>query len=314
MSLNTESKPNSQPGSAPLSQEQIAAAGIRIVSSSELYPELQQPGDTPLPMLVVENPLGRAVIALQGAHVMAYRATGQREMLWVSPKCVLNEGRPIRGGIPLCTPWFGPGPDGKTLHGFARTMPWTLIGAQALESGATRLELELVGDATTSALWPHAFAFRLEVVVGRELRVAISAQNRGPDVAPFAFAFHTYFAVPAVARTRVSGLAGLTYIDKMDNFARKEQQGEVTISAPTDNIYLDAPARQTVISDAGNIGIESNSRCALVWNAWTNDKNMFDLGEGNHVGYLCLERGDFADYAVTLLPGGKYGCSMTLSY
>ena len=303
------------PFAAPsISAALIKAAGIHIVSSSELYPELQLPGDTALPMLVVENALGRAVIALQGAHVMAYRAAGQREMLWVSPQCVLDAGRPIRGGIPLCLPWFGPGPDGKTMHGFARTMPWTLISAQALESGSTRLELELVGDATTSAMWPHAFAFRLEVIVGSQLRLAISAQNRGPDVAPFAFAFHSYFAVPDVGRTRVSGLAGLTLIDKMDNFARKEQQGDVTINTVTDSIYLDVPARQTVHSDSGDFGIESNSRCALVWNAWTNDKNMFDLGEGNHVGYICVERGDFADYAVTLLPGGKYGCSMTLSY
>ena len=303
-----------KPATQPISEKSINAAGIRIVSSSELYPELQQPGDTALPMLVVENALGRAVIALQGAHVMAYRAAGQREMLWVSPQCVLDAGRPIRGGIPLCLPWFGPGPDGKTMHGFARTMPWTLVGAQALESGSTRIELELVGDATTSPMWPHAFAFRLEVIVGSQLRLAISAQNRGPDVVPFAFAFHSYFAVPDVARTRVSGLADLTLIDKMDNLTRKEQQGDVTISTVTDSIYLDVPARQTVHSDSGDFGIESNSRCALVWNAWTNDKNMFDLGEGNHVGYLCVERGDFADYAVTLLPGGKYGCSMTLSY
>jgi len=307
-------QPVAPSAAASISEALIKAAGIRIVSSSELYPAHQQPGDTALPMLVVDNALGRAVIALQGAHVMAYRAAGQREMLWVSPKCVIDAGRPMRGGIPLCLPWFGPGPDGKTLHGFARTMPWTLIGAQALESGATRLELELVGDATTSALWPHAFAFRLEIVVGSELRLAISAQNRGPDVAPFAFAFHTYFAVPDVARTRVSGLAGVTLIDKMDNFARQEQQGDVTISAVTDSIYLAAPARQTVHCDSEGFNIESNSRCALVWNAWTNDKNMADLGAGNHVGYLCVERGDFADYAVTLLPGGKYGCSMTLSY
>jgi D-hexose-6-phosphate mutarotase len=245
---------------------------------------------------------------------MAFRAAGQREMLWISPKCVLEAGKPVRGGIPLCLPWFGPGPDGKTLHGFARTMPWTLAAAEKLNNGATRLVLELAGEASTSAMWPHAFAFRLEVIVGSELKLSIAAENRGADAAPFAFAFHTYFAVPDVAKARVAGLAGLTYIDKMDNFARKQQQGEVTIAAVTDSIYLDAPARQTLTSGDGSINIESASRCALVWNAWTNDKNMFDLGEGNHVGYLCVERGDFADYAVTLPPGGKYRMSMTLSY
>ena len=303
-----------QSAAPSISEERIKAAGISIVNSTELYPAMHLSGNPALPMLVVDNALGRAVIALQGAHLMAFRAAGQREMLWISPKCVLEAGKPVRGGIPLCLPWFGPGPDGKTLHGFARTMPWTLVAAEKLNNGATRLALELAGDASTSAMWPHAFAFRLEVIVGSELKLSIAAENRGADAAPFAFAFHTYFAVPDVAKARVAGLAGLTYIDKMDNFARKQQQGDVTITAVTDSIYLDAPARQTLTSADGKVNIESGSRCALVWNAWTNDKNMFDLGEGNHVGYICVERGDFADYAVTLPPGGKYATTMTLSY
>jgi D-hexose-6-phosphate mutarotase len=303
-----------QSATLSLSDPRVKAAGISIVDSTELYPDLHLTGNPALPMLVVDNALGRAVIALQGAHVMAFRAAGQREMLWVSPKCVLEAGKPIRGGIPLCLPWFGPGPDGKTLHGFARTMPWSLVAAEKLSSGATRLALELTGDASTSAMWPHAFAFRLEVVVGSELQISIAAENRGTDAAPFAFAFHTYFAVPDVAQARVAGLAGTTLIDKMDNFARKQQQGEVTIAAVTDRIFLDVARQQTVESSAGSVRIESDSRCALVWNAWTNDKNMFDLGEGNHVGYICVERGDFADFAVTLTPGGKYATSMTLSY
>ena len=300
-----------QSAAPPISEQALKAAGITLVSSTELYPELLQPG---LPMLVVANALGRAVIALQGAHVMAYQGAGQREMLWISPQCVLEAGRPIRGGIPLCLPWFGPGPDGKTLHGFARLMEWTVVAAQKLDNGATHLALELVGDASTSAMWPHAFAFRLEVTVGNELELSLSAQNCGSDAAPLAFAFHSYFAVPDVAKARVGGLSGLTTIDKMDNFTRKTQNGDVTISTVTDSIYLDAPARQTISSSAGRIAVESGSRCALVWNAWTNDKNMADLGAGNHVGYLCVERGDFADYALTLPPGGKYACSMTLSY
>jgi len=235
-----------QSAAPALSDERIKAAGISVVNSTELFPALHVAGNSGLPMLVVDNALGRAVIALQGAHLMAFRATSQREMLWVSPKCVLEDGKPMRGGIPLCLPWFGPGPDGKTLHGFARTMPWTLVAAEKQNNGATRLVLELTGDASTSAMWPHAFVFRLEVIVGSELKLSIAAENRNADAAPFAFAFHTYFAVPDVAKARVAGLAGTTYIDKVDNFTRKPQQGDVTISAVTDRVYLDVPARQTI--------------------------------------------------------------------
>jgi glucose-6-phosphate 1-epimerase len=295
-------------------EQLVKNAGITLINSTELYPAQHQAGDQGLPMLVVDNALGRAVIALHGAHLMAFKAKGQREMLWISPKTVLAAGTPIRGGIPLCLPWFGPGPDGKAMHGFARTMNWTVVGAEQLDCGATRLVLGLDGDATVSALWPHAFAFRLEVTVGSELKLKMTVRNRGNEAAPLAFAFHTYFAVPDVAQAGVTGLEGTTYIDKMDNFARKTQQGAVKIDAVTDRIYLDVPARQTLTSAAGRFAIDSDAACAVVWNAWSNDKNIADLGEGNHVGYLCVERCDVADRAITLTPGGEYRMTMTLSY
>ncbi len=291
----------------------IETAGIKLASSTELYPERHQSADAGLPMLVVENSLGRAVIALQGAHVMAFRPAGQREMLWLSPKCVLQAGKPIRGGIPLCLPWFGPGPDGKSMHGFARTTAWSLIAAEILVDGTTRLSLALEGEASVCALWPHAFAFRLDVVVGSELKLAMTVENRGDDAAPLAFAFHTYFAVSNVAQVSVTGLEGKTFIDKMDNSARKPQNGELTISGVTDRIYLDVPARQSLKTPVGDIHIESAMRCAVVWNAGSNDKTIPDIGEGNHVGYLCVERCDVADYAVTLQPGGIYRAAMSLS-
>ena len=296
-----------------MTEQQLFTAGIRRVNSTELYPTHHQPGDAGLPMLVVDNPLGRSVIALQGAHVMAFQPAGGHEMLWISPKTLLQDGVPIRGGIPLCLPWFGPGPDGKTMHGFARVKAWTVAAAERLASGATRLVLELTGDAATNALWPHAFFFRLEIEVGTTLKMAIEVQNGGTDAAPLAFAFHTYFAVPDVAKVAIGGLAGATYIDKMDNFARKVQQGEPTISAVTDRIYLDVGPQQTLTSSAGRFTIESDARCAVLWNAWTNDKNIPDLGEGNHAGYVCVERGDVADHAVTLAPGAPYRCWMVLA-
>ena len=294
-------------------EQLISLAGITQVNSTQLYPALHQPGDVGLPMLVVDNVLGRAVIALQGAHVMSFQPAGWREMLWISPKCILAPGKAIRGGIPLCLPWFGPSADGKVAHGFARTLTWSPIAAEIMEDGTTRLVLELAGDASTSTQWPHAFVFQLEVLVGRELKLSLSAQNCSTETAPLAFAFHTYFAVANVAEAHVSGLDGTTYIDKMDNVARKQQLGEVTISAITDRIYLDVPARQTLLCGDVQVHIDSDSKCAVVWNAWTNDKTIADMGEGNHVGYLCVERCDVADRAQTLAPGAQYQMTMTLA-
>ena len=288
--------------------------GVTQIQSTQLYPSQHQPGDAGLPMLLVENRQARAVIALQGAHVMSFQPKGQREMLWISPKTLFESGKPIRGGIPLCLPWFGPHSEDKTwLHGFARTRQWTLVGSNTLADGATRLVLELSGDATLCALWPHDFLFHLEIVVGKTLRLEMTVENRGQAPAPLAFAFHTYFAVPDVAQAVISGLEGTSFIDKTDNLARKTQQGDVTISAMTDRVYLDVPAKQRIKSEDGAITIESTSKCAVVWNAWHNDKNIGDIGEGNHVGYVCVERGDAADHAVTLAPGTKYRCWMVLA-
>ena len=288
--------------------------GVTQIQSTQLYPSQHQPGDAGLPMLLVENRQARAVIALQGAHVMSFQPKGQREMLWISPKTLFESGKPIRGGIPLCLPWFGPHSEDKTwLHGFARTRQWTLVGSNTLADGATRLVLELSGEATLCALWPHDFLFHLEMVVGKTLRLEMTVENRGQAPAPLAFAFHTYFAVPDVAQAVISGLEGTSFIDKTDNLARKTQQGDVTISAMTDRVYLDVPAKQRIKSEDGAITIESPSRCAIVWNAWHNDKNIGDIGEGNHVGYVCVERGDVADHAVTLAPGAPYRCWMVLA-
>jgi len=293
-------------------EQLFESAGVNIINSTELYPELHKVSDHGLALVVVKNRLGRAVIALQGAQVMEFQAAGERETLWVSPKCVLEAGRPIRAGIPLCLPWFGPGRDGAIQHGFARVMEWKLAAVEAQADGATRLVLELASETPVSPAWPHGFSFRLTVVVGKSLRLGMRAENRSAAEAPFAFAFHTYFAVPQIADARVSGLDGTTFIDKIEAPERKVQQGEIAITSLTDRIYLDVPAVQTLKTASGNVRIESDTKCAVVWNAWSNDKNMADLGDGNHVGYICVERCDVADRAVTIPAGRAYECWMTL--
>lgn len=294
-------------------EHMVERAGIKLVGSREIYPALHQPGDAGQSMLVVKNALGRAIIGLQGAQVMSFQPSGAQEMLWVSPKCVLEPGKAVRGGIPLCIPWFGPGQEGAMLHGFGRIMEWSLVAVEICCDGATRLALELAGDALVCKVWPYAFRFRLEVTVGTTLTLALSADNRSTADAPFAFAFHTYFAVPNVSDVLVTGLMRTTFIDKLDNMTRKVQQGDIAIQAPTERVYLDVPAEQLLKIPTGDVKIKSDAKCAVVWNAYTNDRNLPDLGEGNHVGYICVERGDVADHAVRIQGGDRYQVSMSLS-
>jgi D-hexose-6-phosphate mutarotase len=287
--------------------------GVEFVRSTDLYPALHKPGDEGLPLLLVENDLGRAVISLQGAQLLAFKPVGQQEMLWLSPQSFMQKGKAIRGGIPLCLPWFGTGSDGKSMHGFARTRHWSVVNVQTVASGETQLSFELQGNSYTCELWPHDFSFRLDVSVGRSLTLTLTAENRSDQVAPLAFAFHTYFAVPDIRSTHVAGLDGATYADKDDAYKHKKQVGDVSISGYTDRIYLDVAESQVIKTPAGEFRIEGDSSCAVVWNAWTGDKNMPDLGEGNHATYICVERGDLYDRAVSLKPGTKYQTWMTLS-
>ena len=143
--------------------------GLALRHSSELWPERHQPGDAGLPMLAVENALGRAILSPHGAQVMSFQPVGGEEMLWLSPLTAFRAGTPIRGGIPLCLPWFGSGPDGKRMHGFARNHMWALTAAGTTPAGETHIVMELSGKASFCDLWPHTFAFRFDLLVGARL-------------------------------------------------------------------------------------------------------------------------------------------------
>ncbi len=125
-----------------------------------------------------------------------------------------------------------------------------------------------------------------------------------------AFAFHTYFNVPDVTDVCVGEFDGVRNIDKADVFAREIQNGDVT----TDRIYQNVPQQQTLTSPADVVRIESDSRCAVVWNAWTNDRNIVDIGEGNQAHYVCVERDDMADHAQILSPEASYQAVMRKAY
>ncbi|MBE0530894.1 MAG: D-hexose-6-phosphate mutarotase [Rhodospirillales bacterium] len=282
--------------------------GIRLLPSRELYPHL----NGSLPVLVIDNAASRTVIAPQGAHVLSFTPAGGRDMLWQSPKAIMARGQPIRGGIPLCLPWFGPSPQGHPMHGFARLLAWAIEDVETQKDGATRLTLALADSEATRAMWPHAFAFTLEIVAGKDLKLTLSATNAGPNAARFEFAFHTYFNVGDVAKAIVTGLEGCTFEDREDKGARKRQEGPLTIAGTTTSLYLDVPAVQQIESPVATYRIESDARCCMVWNAGDNDRTIPDLGAGNHMGYLCVERADAVERAVDIAPGGTYRTTMTL--
>ncbi|WP_051258678.1 D-hexose-6-phosphate mutarotase [Chitinibacter tainanensis] len=282
--------------------------GVAVIPSADLF---DHHGDG-LPLVTIENELGRATLALQGAHLLSFIPAGGKELLWVSPLAKFADDKAVRGGIPLCMPWFGGHPAGLPSHGFARTMDWTLASAEQLANGATRVVLTLAHTAETLQQWPHEFKFELQVDVGTELTLTLRVDNLSNTPAPFTYAFHTYFNVADYTQSPIHGLENLTYIDTLGEVRRLKQEGVLQLSGSTDRVYLDVPAVQTIVDGDRSIQITSSAHSAVVWNPGEYAVQMADVG-ANMQGFVCVERGDVFDNALEIAAGARFTSTMTLA-
>lgn len=283
--------------------------GVRLTTSSAHF---NQVGEG-LPLLVVENALGSAVIVIQGAHLVSFIPNEGKELLWLSPKAVFEPAKAVRGGIPLCMPWFGGHPDGLPSHGFARSTDWTLQSARNLADGRTEVVMSLQDNEQTRALWPYAFKFEFTILVGATLELSMHTQNLSDTTVPYTYAFHTYFAVSDYTQVSVTGLADLNYIDTIGEVRRLVQKGDVVFTGSTDRVYLDVPEVQTIVDRDRTIRIASSAQSAVVWNPGAHANDIADIGGDAYQQFVCVERGDVFDNALTLDAGSSHTATMTLS-
>ena len=258
---------------------------------------------------------GRAIgeVYLHGAHVTAWQPTGAAPVLWVSRDSLFDAAKPIRGGVPVCFPWFAAhGTDASApMHGFARLRTWTLTSAEDRD-GEVHFTYELVDDELSRrSAWPHRFRARYRVVVGDRLGLGLDVYNTGD--APFTFeaALHTYFSVKDIQQVSVTGLAGTDYLDKVDGFARKrEGEAPVRFVGETDRIYLDTEATCTIDDPGLQRRIEiakTGSRSTVVWNPWVDRaRAIADFGDDEWPSMLCIETANVRDAAVALEPGSHH--------
>lgn len=294
-------------------------------SRSDLEERFAIPGvlrfeETPggLVRAVVTSVAAHAEIYLQGAHVARWTPRGQQPLLFLSERSEFLPGKPIRGGVPVIFPWFGPRGGGLPgpSHGFARTSIWTLEETTILEDGSA----ETVPVTMLFSLEPNAvsrgfrygdFRLRYRVTVSARLELELEVSHRGSE--PFAYeeALHSYFAVADIAQVAVAGLAGTTYIDKVDGYSRKVQQEEpLRFSGETDQVHLHTEAN-CLIYDAGwerRIAVEkSGSASTVVWNPWAEKTlGLKDMEPDAWRGMVCVETANVADDAVTLPPGASH--------
>lgn len=271
-----------------------------------------------LPVLWVDGPAARAEIYLHGANVTDWTPEGHDPVLWVSSQSRFTHDSAIRGGVPICFPWFGTqtGHPESPSHGFARLSTWSLVGA--LDDGqdvTARLRLT-DRDAIGTAAWPHRFEAVYTVVVGSRLSLALEVTNRSDEVVEFEEALHTYLAVGDIRATAVSGLEGTAFYDRLAG--PEVVPGEpdpVRFRSETDRIYLDNTASLTVQdAEAGRLVqiSKDGSGATVVWNPWVDKAAaMDDFGDDEWKGMLCVEACNIRDAAVRLAPGASHTMAAT---
>lgn len=265
-----------------------------------------------LPVVEVINEQATAAIALQGAHLLSWAPTGEDPVIWLSPDAKFAEGKSVRGGVPVCWPWFGPHETeaGFPAHGFARTVPWEVFETNTLKTGGTLLGLRLMQTDRTRAQWPHACELELYISVGAVLEMDLVTRNTGAQPITIGQALHTYFQVSDIRKVNVQGLDGRAYIDKVEAGSRNTQQGPLTFTGETDRIYLNT-GDDCLIHDPGlerRIRIhKQGSHSSVVWNPWVEKADkMGDLGEDGYLRMLCMESANAADDVVKIAPGGEH--------
>ncbi|MBU2885170.1 D-hexose-6-phosphate mutarotase [Gilvimarinus agarilyticus] len=296
--------------SVPLQHLVDKHAFLTLTDSRTLFPD--HPGEG-LPLLQVNSEHCRAVIALNGGQLMSFCPTGGKELLWVSPNCQFKPGASLRGGIPLCLPWFGPHPTDSTKpnHGIARTAPWQLSSASQNEDGVCTLVLRFEHQADER--FAHNFSAQLTIILGTTAQLTLALSNHSADSFGASWVMHSYFAIEDITSARVLGLEGREYADKVAGGKYFTQSGPVTFAGEVDRVYEDIQLPVT-IEGHRRIHIEGdNCPSVVVWNTGSAlGGQIADIGPGNHSGYVCVERGACLGDSWRLAPGETRQASMVL--
>ena len=272
-----------------------------------------------LPVVRVDGAAGTAEVYLQGAHITAWTPAGHAPVLWMSGSSEFAPGRPLRGGVPVCFPWFGPLATDPTApaHGFARLAEWKLT--QAHESaGDVVLVFSLTdSEQTRSSAWPHRFEAFYTVTIGARLGLALQIRNLDDAPVTFEEAFHTYLSVPDAQVVQISGFEGLRFVDRLAGpEAQDAEERPVTLTGETDRLYLGTSADALISDGTGRtVSVSTEgSQSRVVWNPWRRKAEaMADFGADEWAGMVCLESANVQSDRITLAPGETHTMSALLA-
>lgn len=271
-------------------------------------------GNGGLPKINLKTEQSTAEMYLHGAHVTGFQKTGEPPLLFLSWLSQFARGKAIRGGVPICLPWFGPR-EGDVLHGFARFTEWELAETEATPKGGATVRLRLPGTAI-KAPWPR-FSAEFVVTVADSLSMELIVTNQSDRNLEFENCLHTYFSVGDIRDVSLTGLKSAHYLDKTDKGTRKQETADaIRISAETNRVYLDT-ASTVEFHDAKfrrTVRVEkSGSASTVIWNPWTTQAMPNDFDHSDYQRMICVESGNVGPNKLTLAPGRVASLKVVLS-
>ena len=275
-------------------------------------------GDGGLARVDISSPLANGQMYVHGAQVTSWHPVGSEEVLFLSTLSRWEEGQAIRGGIPICFPWFRAKADDPhaPAHGFVRTRPWQLYSIVENSTGVA-VTMFIESDEQTQRWWPAQFRLVHRVTFGAELKLELVCINTSKTPFYFEEALHTYNRVADIQNVRLQGLDGTSFLDNTDSNKKKTQLGDVSISSQTDAAFINTQNAVDLLDPKIGRRIrlqKAHSSTTVVWNPWEEGASRLrDLGEGEWKQFACVEASNIIGGAVTLLPGQEHTMSAVLS-
>ncbi|HDY84397.1 MAG TPA: D-hexose-6-phosphate mutarotase [Methylophaga aminisulfidivorans] len=273
-------------------------------------------GPSGMPNIEINTSKASSKIALYGGQMLSYKAANsEHDLFYLSEQAIYQQGKAIRGGVPLCWPWFGddPGHLGRQAHGFARNLIWTVLDCQ-LHNEIVEITLGLESTATSKQWWPAEFRLRKKFVISNKLKISLTTENKGDIPFSISSALHSYFKVGDIAKTKIVGLDGVAYLDKTLAFSKHAQIGDITPEEETDRVYLDAPKQVQIIDNELKRKIEikqSEAANIVVWNPWTRAALLKDMSADDYQRFICVETANAIANSVIIAPGTAHQMQVT---
>ena len=270
-------------------------------------------GEGGFPFILINNRYANALISVYAAQVLSFQPINEPEdLLFLSPTSHYDEGKAIRGGIPICWPWFGLDPIdlNRPDHGFARNDLWTVVATEITPDHKTNIKLRFQNSLQSKDYWQHAFTLELDISIGDTLTLELVTHNTSAQLFSITQALHSYFKVGDINQVLVLGLENTHYLDILENGDQKYQLGAVTITTEVDRIYTNV--NNTLIIDDRSFNRQivitsTHNKNAVVWNPWSDSATtMPDLANDDYQHFICVEAGNVATDIIEIQPNKEF--------